>query len=317
MNMKSMLGWTMVPAVLLASGVVFAKPPMAITHCDSYITKPGKYWLANDLACDPGVRPVKILSSDVSLDLRGHSISCAAGDRSGVVVGDNMEPEVFSNVRISNGSVNGCAVGVLLWFTDGARVTKMSFSDSTESGITLVEAAGNFIRKNDFDGDFWAITSYGGTGNQISHNTVHNSFAGIDFYGETDSRIACNYVEYGLYALSFGPLGQTASSGNLVRGNRVTGNFLGITLYGVGTPDEGLFEPRAMDNLVHANSATGNWWDMLEAMYNPYTDDLYEETDAACQNTWKNNQFDYWVGPVDCSVTAVELDEVCALDFDD
>ena len=195
MKKQLILGWTLVPVLLLASGAVFAKKPTAISDCDTYITKPGKYWLVNDLACEPGVRPIKILSSDVSLDLRGHSVSCAAGDRSGVVVGDDAEPEVFSDVRISNGSINGCAVGVLLWFTDGARVTEVSFSGSTESGVTLVEAQNSVIMKNNFEGDFWAINSYEGTGNRLTHNTIRYSIIGIDLYGETDSRINCNAID--------------------------------------------------------------------------------------------------------------------------
>ena len=48
-----------------------------------------------------------------------------------------VDPEIFSRLRVSNGLFNGCAVGGLLWFTDGARVTKMSFSGSF-LGIAMV-----------------------------------------------------------------------------------------------------------------------------------------------------------------------------------
>jgi hypothetical protein len=316
MKKQLILSWTLVPVLLLASGAVFAKKPTAISDCDTYITKPGKYWLVNDLACEPGVRPIKILSSDVSLDLRGHSVSCAAGDRSGVVVGDDAEPEVFSDVRISNGSINGCAVGVLLWFTDGARVTEVSFSGSTESGVTLVEAQNSVIMKNNFEGDFWAINSYEGTGNRLTHNTIRYSIIGIDLYGETDSRINCNAIDQGFFTLSLGPSGPYPSSGNLVRGNLVTGSYLGVAAVGYGSLAGGITAPQSIDNLIHANIATGNWWDMAEVLYDPATDELFVEPGADCNNTWKNNQFDWAEGPADCIGTAVELDEVCALGYD-
>ena len=75
--------WIFLPALILAATTTLAGPPQAVSECDSYITEPGKYWLVNDLYCDPGVRPVKILASDVMFDLAGHSINCAVGDRSG------------------------------------------------------------------------------------------------------------------------------------------------------------------------------------------------------------------------------------------
>ena len=318
MRMHLVFGWASVPAMLLATASVLAGPPKAISDCDYSIKKPGKYRLVDDLYCDSGVRPVQILASDVTLDLRGHSINCAAGDRSGVVVGDEDSAEVFSNVRISNGAVNGCAVGVLLWFTDGARVSKMSFSDSAESGVTLVVAKNSVIRKNRFDGgDLWAISSYVGTGNQYSHNAVQYSLIGIDLYGETDSRINCNTVDQGAYTLSLGPYGQLPSSGNLVRGNRVTGSYLGIAMVGYGTPGDGVTAPQSVDNLIHANIATGNWWDMAEVLYDEGTEGLFVEPGAECSNTWKNNQFTWELGPPDCIGTPVDLDEVCALEEDD
>ena len=309
--------WIFLPALILAATTTLAGPPQAVSECDSYITEPGKYWLVNDLYCDPGVRPVKILASDVMFDLAGHSINCAVGDRSGIVVGDDMVPEVFSNVRIRNGSINGCAVGALLWFTDGARVTNMSFSGNSESGVTLVEAQNNIIQNNQFEGDFWAISSYAGTGNRYSHNAVRYSVIGIEMYGETDSRITCNSVDQGYFSLTLGPSGPMPSSGNLVRGNLVTGSYLGIVMAGIGTPEDGLFQPQSTDNLIHANIAMGNWWDMAEVIYDPFADDVFVEPGAACQNTWKNNQFYWSLGPPDCFGVPVDLDEVCAMGGDD
>lgn len=309
--------WMSLPALMLVAVTALAGPPQAVSECDTFINAPGKYMVVNDLNCAPGVRGIKILASNVMLDLGGHSITCGSGERSGVVVGDDLEPEIFRNVRISNGSVNGCGVGVLLWFTDGARISKMSFNGNLESAVTLIEAENNVIKNNEFDGDFWAINSYEGTGNRYSHNTVRHSIVGIDLYAETDSRITCNTVDQGFYTLTLGPLGSMPSSANLVRGNLVTDSFWGIAMVGYGTPEGGLIAPQSTDNLIHANIATGNWWDMIEAIYNPFEDDLFIEPGAVCKNTWKNNQFDWPLGPPECIGTPLDLNDVCALDDDD
>jgi len=321
MKMRVNYFWISLPLMLLVAGSLLAAPKtkaqMDVTECDTYVTEPGKYKVVNDLACEPGEMAIQILASDVKLNLGGHTISCETPERSGVIVGDRLIPEIFSNVHIRNGTVTGCGVGVLLWFTDGARVTKMSLNDNAESGVTLIEAENNVIRNNSFVGGFWAISSYEGIGNSFGHNKIRYSTLGIDLIGENDSRITCNAVDQGYYSLSLEPLGATASTGNVVRGNRVTDNFLGIGMFGYGTPEDGVFQPMSADNLIHRNIATGNWLDMVEAIYNPDTDGLFVPPGAECQNMWKHNQFDTELGPPDCIGTPVEIKKVCAPEFDD
>ena len=307
----------LLPILLLVAGTVMAGPPQIISECGTIITDPGKYKVVNNLACVPGEMGIKILASDVMLDLRGHTISCETPERSGVIVGDDGDPEVFSNVRISNGTVNGCGVGVLLFFTDGARITKMSLIENAESGITLVEAENNVIRKNLFEGGFWAINSFVGGGNWFGHNTVQHTFVGIDLYAETDSRITCNTANENFYAFGLNPLGPTPSSGNLVRGNQFTNGALGMALIGVGEPPDYLEEPMSTDNLVHANVATGNWLDVTESIYSYSLDDFFLLPDAECHNLWKNNMFGTQYGPENCIAPPVVLDDVCAIEDDD
>jgi hypothetical protein len=312
--------WTFLPALVLAAGTVLAGPPQPVSECGIYITEPGKYKVVNDLACGPSEGGIRILASNVMLDLGGHTLSCDLSGIPyvGVVVGDDLDPEVFSNVRISNGTVTGCGVGVLLWFTDGARVTKMSLIDNVESAVTVVETVNNVIKNNEIEGGEWAINSYRSNGNSFDHNTIRYSLYGIDLYGETDSRVSCNTIDQGFYTLSLGSSGPTPSSGNLIRGNLVTDSFMGILIYASGTPEDGLFDPLSTDNLVHANIAQGNWFaDLTEAIYNPFIDDFYVEPGAGCQNTWKNNQFNTQFGPPGCIGEPVDLDDICAPDEDD
>ncbi len=313
------------PILLLVAGSVLAGPkhkaPKNVTECGTIIAGPGKYKVVNDLACDPGEMGIKILASDVKLDLRGHTISCDTPERSGVIVGDFGDPEVFSNVRISNGTVSGCGVGVLLIFTDGARITKMSLIENAESGITLVEAENNVIKKNLIEGgfvSFWAINSFAGGGNWFGHNTVRHTLAGIDLYAETDSRITCNAANENFYAFGLNPLGPTPSSGNLVRGNQFTNGALGMGLIGVGEPPDVLEEPMSTDNLVHANVAIGNrLFDVTESIYSYTLDDFFLLPDAECHNMWKNNMFGTQYGPENCIGPPVVLEDVCATEDDD
>jgi len=307
----------LLPILLLVAGTVMAGPPQIISECGTIITDPGKYKVVNNLACVPGEMGIKILASDVMLDLRGHTISCETPERSGVIVGDDGDPEVFSNVRISNGTVSGCGVGVLLFFTDGARITKMSLIENAESGITLVEAENNVIRKNLFEGGFWAINSFVGGGNWFGHNTVRHTFVGIDLYAETDSRITCNTANENFYAFGLNPFGSMPSYGNLVRGNQFTNGTLGMGLIGVGEPPDDLEEPMSTDNLVHANVATGNWLDVTESIYSYTLDDFFLLPNAECHNLWKNNMFGSQYGPENCIGPAVVLEDVCATEDDD
>lgn len=329
MKWRTKYFWITLPILLLATGTVFAAPNKAgphhdglnyVTGCGTVITEPGKYVVVNDLACGPSEGGIRILSSDVTLSLGGFTLSCDLSGipYSGVVVGDDMNPEVFSNIRISNGTVTGCGVGVLIWFADGVRVTKMSLIDNPESAVTVVEAMNIVVKHNAIEGGAWAINSYESGGNSFDHNNIRYSAYGIDMYGETDSRIMCNAIDQGFYTLSLGPYGSTPSSGNLIRGNRVTNSFLGIGLFGGGTPEDGLILPQSMNNLVHANISQGNAFaDVLEALYDVNTYDIFLDPAVSCMNTWKNNQFDRALGPPGCIGEPVNLHEVCAKGEDD
>ncbi|MGD8681895.1 MAG: right-handed parallel beta-helix repeat-containing protein [Lysobacterales bacterium] len=329
MKLRTKYFWTTLPILLLVTGTSIAAPnradpeygdPNYVTGCGTVITEPGKYMVVNDLACGPSEGGIRILASDVSLNLGGFALSCdlSGNPYSGVVVGDDMNPEVYGNIRISNGTVTGCGVGVLIWFADGVRVTKMSLIDNPESAVTVVEAMNIVVKHNAIEGGAWAINSYESSGNSFDHNTIHYSAYGIDMYGETDSRVMCNTVDQGFYTLSLGPYGSTPSSGNLIRGNRVTNSYLGIGLFGGGTPEDGLIFPQSMDNLVHANISQGNWLaDVVEVLYDVNTYDIFLDPGVSCMNTWKNNQFDWSVGPPGCIGEPVDLDEICAMEEDD
>ena len=320
----------LLPILLLVAGSVLAEPkkagpnhgaPNDVTECGTVINEPGKYRVMNDiLDCTPYENGVIILTSDVILDLRGHTISCARDPSvapvGAVIVGWSVGG--VQNVLVRNGTVIGCDDGILLGFTDGVKVTKMYMEDNSDGAITLVGAVNSEIRNNTFMFNGAGIRSFSGSENQIKGNSVSFAGSAIELDNEVDSIIKCNTVEQSFYGISAGPF----SSGNILQGNLITEGFFGIMLYGVEEiaipPDDPVIWPVASGNLVKHNMALGNFTDLQETTYVVAVDDAYVAPGATCQNTWMSNQFGSELGPSDCIGFSVELDEddVCALDDD-
>jgi len=317
--------WLLLPVLMLAAGSVFAKQH-DVTECGTEIDQPGKYRLMNDMSCAPDVSGVWITAPDVTLDLRGHTISCdASGDElvAAVIIGGDVDPpsQMFlENVRVRNGTASGCDDGILLWFSVGAKVSKMNLENNIDGGITLVVATNSEIKHNRFITHGIGIGSWwGGSGNLIKGNYISYVGSAIDLNQETDSNIKCNIVEQSFFGISAGPY----STGNTLQGNLVIDGFSGIMLYGVEhlpvPPDDPEIAPVASGNLVKHNVALGNFMDMSEIVYVLATGDVYVDPGDTCQNSWMNNQFGFEMGPSNCIGLPVELDEddVCALDADD
>jgi parallel beta-helix repeat protein len=335
------LAW---PALLLAAGAALAGPPQAVTECETWITEPGNYYLANDLVeCeDVGVL---ILASDVTLDLKGHTISCADnGARSGGVVAGLYAP--VSNVTVRNGGVTGCADGILLaghvdedgtvlaWAQD-SKIKKITSWDNrlydgpgSGTGITLWYAQNSEITHNLVYGNaIQGIGSWESSGNLFKHNTSTDNGTsgygvGIDLTGETNSRFLCNRIHGNVDGILMAPSIDTGviSSGNLLRGNVVTGNFSGIGMMGFAWDGYYWLDiPNA--NTVRSNIVEGNWWaNLFEIYYDLYNGDVLLHPEDTCMNAWVKNQFGPpLLGPEGCFGTSVVLDydDVCALDDDD
>ena len=114
--------WLLLPALLLVAGSVLAGPPQPVAECETIITEPGKYFLVNDLVGCESVG-VEIESSNVTLDLKGHAISCADNDlRSGGVMAWGEPGAPVRNVKITNGQVTGCADGILFAFVEDSKI---------------------------------------------------------------------------------------------------------------------------------------------------------------------------------------------------
>ncbi|NNJ65186.1 MAG: hypothetical protein HKP16_06445 [Xanthomonadales bacterium] len=338
--------WLTLPAIVLAAGSVFAGPPQAVWECGTVITEPGKYVLINDLAgCEE--HGVLIYASDVTLDLKGHTISCADnGERLGGIVTALIDEEPWfipvSNVEIRNGGVTGCADGVLLAAAQDSKILKISSWENrvwddpetsdvesmSGTGITVWYSQNNVIMHNHaYGNEALGIGSWESSGNLFKHNT--SSFngggwygSGIDLTGETNSRLLCNRIHGNVDGILMAPSTDSGveSKGNLLRGNLVTGNdFTGIGMMGFAW-DGWYWLDIPAENTVRSNIVEGNgWFDFFELYYDLYTGGLLPHPEDLCMNTWKKNQFGPAVfGPEGCFGAPVVLDEddVCALDDD-
>jgi len=345
MKSVSVIRWLLVPLFLLAAFPVFAGPPQAVDSCPYYIDEPGKYRLTKDLLdCIGGVG---IIASDVTLDLKGHTISCAESTaRSGGVwtgIDRNDEFVPVHNVKITNGTVTGCSDGILLAVAEDSKVTKMTSwgnrlwddPDTPEieamsgTGITVWMSHHNVLMHNHvYNNAAHGIGSWDSSDNLFKHNTAVDNGggfggSGFDLTGESNSQILCNRVHGNIDGIVLYPsmgLGIT-SSGNLLRGNLVTDNmYSGIGMMGFAW--DGLYWldiPTA--NTVRSNVVEANgWFNFYEIYYDLATGAVLSHPDDTCMNNWVKNQYELPVsGPVACFGEPVTLDDddVCALDTKD
>jgi parallel beta-helix repeat protein len=328
--MKSVfvIRWLLVPLFLFAAFPVLAGPSQAVDSCPFYIDEPGKYRLTKDLECE-GIG-VAIVVSDVTLDLKGHTISCVEDESrsGGIVVGSYIFGiyEYVSNVKVTNGSVTNCSDGILLAGAVDSKVTKMTswgnrlWNDVSGTGITVWLSEHNVIMHNHvYDNADVGILSWVASGNLYKHNTATGNWMGIRTGQDDNAEVLCNRVHENGLGIVLG----ARSYNSLVRGNLVSYNWYdGISLVGIIFPDETVDMSAGntvRSNIVEHNSGAANlfegYWD-FSGGGNPPGYTLHPD---GCMNTWQNNQYGSALAPPGCIGESVLLDEddVCALDDDD
>jgi parallel beta-helix repeat protein len=268
-----------------------ADPVVQITQCGTVITQPGHYILANDLFCGLPVSPdshmnngpmsmsdmrtaavtmfssdppstndgIDIVSDHIDLSLNGHTIS--GGFNAGA-----FGITVAFGVAAGNSHVHITGPGTITGW--GAAVVFFQVSHSSLSDVTATD---NFIdfalvdgsvnggcaqpcppTKNDFQGN---------TGN--TSQPTFFSMAGFFLLGANDNTVRDNNISNAVDGIVV-----LAGTGNDVRANAATVNFLGI---GVALG--------ATDNDITHNTAQNNGLDLDDE--NPNCD----------SNTWKHNTF--------------------------
>jgi parallel beta-helix repeat protein len=319
----------LLPILLLVAGSALADPkkagpnhgaPKNVTECGTFLTEPGNYKLVNDLLDCSGDGGVWIVGSDITLNLKGHEISCLDG-WVGIFVAGSEEDSV-KNITVKNGYVSNCIEGIALWLAEDSKVMNMTSTGNQGAGIAVWVSSNNVIMHNHtFGNAIDGILSWKSSGNLFKHNTTTgNGNGGISMDQETDSRIVCNRS----HSNAEGIMIYRGNSGNLLRGNLVTGNqhsglgMLGYYWQDPEPPYDEAYYDMPTGNTIRSNIVGGNpWVDLFEAHWDG--SDLLPNPDGICKNTWEKNQFQTEIGVAGCIGIPVELDDhdVCALDYDD
>jgi parallel beta-helix repeat protein len=313
------------PVLMLAGGNALAKST-SIDRCGIEIVEPGNYKLVKDLDC-PG-SGIWIVSSDVSLDLKGHSISCSDTDNGmvGAVIALSWA-EPLKNVTIRNGQVSNCHDGVTLINVEDSKVTRIAASGnvtyggpySEGTGITVFMGGNNVITHNElFGNESHGLGVWYSDGNVFKHNTMRgNGNEAIWFIAGSDSLIMCNDI----YGNADGIAMQYYSDGNLLQGNHIADNYFGgIWMFSqLYDPDPSTWDDIPSANTVRMNIVENNGMgDLFEAYYvAPPVDMIFPDPEGTCHNTWQKNRYGFAMAAPGCVPEPFDLEEVCALGEDD
>lgn len=279
-----------------------------IDSCGTVITDPGNYSLSSDLLSCAGVG-IFIVSSDVSLNMKEHSISCDRVDgRLDVAVGAfNVE-----NVSVSNGRVEFCDAGILFELVSDSAITNMLAvrNDTADAflgggfGIFAGNTVKTKIRGNHLSENIVGLR-VAGDRNKIVGNTAIQNFRsdgntllpsfgiGIGVSGNQNEIVG----NMSAYNSDTGIVLVNDSRGNTVRGNVANNNGI----WGIATfSREDFGWPLASENLIQSNEALGNGRsDLTEAKLDP-NENPPELVQGQCVNEWKNNDFVSTIGPEYC-----------------
>ncbi len=274
-----------------------------ISECGTIISSPGHYKLVNDLmdcnveipfeAFGVAAIGVAIESDRVNLDLNGYTISCLGRDDGVVSIGVATQP-LHTRNRIRNGTVSGCALGVLLEQSIKTSVKKMTLT-----------------------GGFNGVQVFGGSRNTISKNQAFSNVFGIDVFQLEDSTISCNRVESNfVHGLRLGD----SSTGNRIRRNVTNNNFFdGITVVGLAA-EGSIFSPIPVGNKLKGNTSLGNGGaDFSEGIFDVVWFTFDPPPGGECPNNWRNNQYGTQFPNIGCIPAPVVLDpeDDCEDDDDD
>jgi parallel beta-helix repeat protein len=178
------------------------------------ITEPGSYRLSSNLVVSGSTDAIDIVTSDVTLDLNGFSIS---GPGTSAVSGTSTP---ITGVAVRNGTISGLISGITLSNCTGCSVQQMLVKTTT-NGINAGPNA--LISSNVVTGGSGIGTGIvAGTNSLINGNTVSGSTYGIQ--GGTNSTVSGNTVSNSYSA------GIYVGEYSTVSGNTATSNYYGIVV---------------------------------------------------------------------------------------
>jgi hypothetical protein len=212
----------------LSSVAAQAAPPKAITKVPFVIKKPGTYVLSKNLTYDGEANAIQIEADDVTLDLRGYTLTFGGSDpiaqqSSGIYGLDR------TNVTIRNGTVRGFYRGLFLDATSvvinggGHVVEDLRADRSIHAGIQ-VEGRSSILRNN------WvSLVRRITPGTAICYGFRLSGAA----LGVISNRVSDVYVTPGGVNSSYGFLIESAESSR-VAGNSISNTTTSLNINTVG-----------------------------------------------------------------------------------
>jgi parallel beta-helix repeat protein len=227
-------------AALVVALCLAAAPAHAQVVCGATVGPGGTTTLTADLGpCDGG--NVAVFVDSATLDLAGHTVSCADTD------GDGRVPDgvglVNRRARVRNGIVLGCRFGVVAAGDGKHRVEGITATGNAQDGIFVIEGSKkNKVSGNNTSGNLDEGIQIEGDKNTVTGNTATgNGDDGINVVGGDKNKLSGNTAS-GNGEEGFDIVGTK----NTLRDNTATGNGTrGIDVDGT-------------KNKITGNTASGN-----------------------------------------------------------
>lgn len=211
----------------VVAAAVAAPAQAAGLGCGDTIGSPGTFVLSTDLLCAGD--GLHIAASNVTLDLRGHTLAGVGGAGTGIRIDWGGE---YTAVTIRNGKVTGFEAGIVADTARAIHVTQVRVATFGQ-GLLLANTSGSLVDRSTFSSATRDGIKVDGDGNTITQNTVSDSAFGISVSnGATGTAVTRNTV---LRNRDFGIAAFDGASGTLVAQNRVVGGLRGIVVAGGAT----------------------------------------------------------------------------------
>lgn len=269
--------------------------PQGIDTFGTIIDQPGHYVLTADLAAGAAAGPaITITADDVTLDLKGHTITGNADtgnhDNLGIWLrGTEAAPR--RNVHVTNGALSGFHFALWLDYSINGGVSNMNLSGN-RGGIGLNGSTDNVIKQNNSSNNSVSngvgiLLQRHSDRNDLVENVCNNNFfQGIFLNGSAGGNSENNLLsntcnENGLVGIW---LTMGSNRNNLVNNITMKNNALGASPNGgIGLGFPGSSENITSGNVIVSNTLMDNTRD------DPQSWDAFDN--SLCENLWQGNEF--------------------------
>lgn len=193
------------------------------THSAAYvISKPGSYYLAANRVMTKGSESIiEINAPDVTIDLRGHTLSFAAGTTGS---GHGIQADMAINVEIRNGSIQDTPAQAVYASQNGGAVLRLvDLRIAGTNGIYSNTRNTTIERCQIIDTKQGSAIRFDQAGGVVRHCTISNVLNGSGVDVTAGSTVAENVISdtslSGIYMSASGPRGGIVSENNISNAN--------------------------------------------------------------------------------------------------